>query len=219
MLEVTRYIESLNIPIINPFSATYADFSRTEAMSVLRGHQLPAAACTLFSNKHAALKAGKRIRFPCIIKMDCGGKARAVYKVDNFPQYALAVEALDHDHHLIHVEEMFAAPGFTTRVLALDYKVVHISKRTLTEGWLGNTSMEGSEAIAYPSPPSYLFTLGEKAAHAVGAPIVAFDMIETTDGPHIVDVNTTPVFTPQSSTLLGFRPEKALAEVILRPQQ
>lgn len=216
MLEVTRYIESLDIPVVNPFSATYADFSRTEALSLLHSHHLPVAACTLFSNQRAALAAGKTMHFPKIIKMDCGGKARKVYKVDNVKEYEAAVQALDHDHHLIHVEEMLVAPGFTTRVIALDYKVVHISKRTLAEGWLGNASREGSDAIAYQHPPHHLYTLGKKAAWALRAPIVAFDIVEATDESYIVDVNTTPVFTPQSSSLLGFRPEEALAEVILR---
>lgn len=215
MLEVVRHIEHLNIPIINPFAATYADYSKTEAMSLLASQNIPTPGTLLFANKQAALNAGKTMQFPKIVKMDCGGKARNVHKVGTYAEYEKVVMKLDHDHQLIHVEDFLATDGFTTRLVVFDYEVVHISKRTLSHDWLGNVSVAGSSLAPYPHPPRTLYELGEVAARVLQAPIVSFDVAETAGGSYILDVNTTPVFAPRDTEHLGFRPEAKMAEIIL----
>lgn len=216
MLEVVRHLERMNIPVVNSFAATYADYSKTEAVSLLESENIPTVPAQLFANVRAALQAGKAMSFPKVVKTDCGGKARNVYKVDNYADYEKVVAKFNGDGQLIHVEDLLLTQGFTTRVVVLNFEVVYIAKRSLVDDWLGNLSMHGSTTIPYPHPPQSLYALGESAARVLQAPIVSFDIAETEDGPHILDVNTTPVFTPESAEHLEFRPEIEMARIILK---
>lgn len=216
MLEVVRHLESINVPVINSFKATFADYSKTESNSILESQDIPTARAVLYPCKKAAIEAGKHARFPKIIKMDCGGKAKSVRRANNLKEFEGIIENFSQDHQLIHVEDALPSVGYTTRIVVLSYEVVHISKRTLLDGWLGNSSLKGSSAEKYQSPPQSLYLLGAKTARALHAPIVALDVVETETGPYVVDVNTTPVFTPQSEMLLGFKPEEALAATIIK---
>ena len=94
MLEITRHIENLGIRIINSFNSTYIDYSKTEANNVLEKYNIPTARTLLLSSKETAFRIANKLTFPKIIKMDTGGKARNIYKVDTKKEYLNAVKGI-----------------------------------------------------------------------------------------------------------------------------
>ncbi len=214
MLEVIRHIENLGIPVINCFDSAYADYSKTEANNILEKFNIPTAQTLLFSNPVIAKRAAKVLTFPRIIKMDAGGRARNVYKVNTPNQYLKVVNRLNRKHHLIHVEKFYkASKGFSTRLFVLNYKCISASKKFLLRGWLGNPA-RGSTSDLYPDVPKKVCRLGERVARITKTRILGLDIVETEETPVVIDINSTPVFHEGFVKKYGYDPSKMIADFI-----
>tara|TARA_B100001971_G_C18006546_1_gene440108 strand:+ start:41 stop:700 length:660 start_codon:yes stop_codon:yes gene_type:complete len=213
MLEIIRHIENIGIPVINSFNATYMDYSKTEANNILEKHNIPTARTLLFSNLESARKAANKLKFPKIIKMDCGGKARNVYKADSKRDYLNIISRLSKGHHLIHVEDFYESKGYSTRLFILNYKLVSATKRNLISGWIGSIT-KGSKSTQYTELPTEIRKLGEKIARVTNSKILGLDITETKKSPVVIDFNATPAFLDRSTDYLGFDPSKAIADYI-----
>ena len=214
MLEITRHIENLGIPIMHDFDAAYTDYSKTESNNILEKHKIPTAHTLLFSNPEAAKKAANHLSFPKIVKMDCGGRALNVHKASSRREFLKCVSKIGKGQHLIHVEPLYKSKGnHATRITILNYKFVAATKKTLIRGWLGS-SAQGATSTPYPDIPVKIRKLGEKVARIVKSKILSLDLIETAKGPVIVDINCTPRFHAENIKTLGFDPRKAIADII-----
>ncbi len=213
MLEITRHIENLGIQIINSFNSTYIDYSKTEANNILEKYNIPTARTLLLSNKETALGVANKLKFPKVIKMDSGGKARNIYKVNTKKEYLNAVSKLTKGNHLIHIEDFYKTKGFSTRLFILNYRVLNATKKTLISGWLGNP-VRGSKTILYKDIPDKVIKLGEKVARITKSKILGLDIVETSKTPIVIDVNATPVFNACSKNYLGFDPAIKISDYI-----
>ena len=216
MLEVTKHIENLNIKIINPFQTSFMDYSKTEGSNALEKADVLTPKAILVSDKAAALRLGRTLKFPKVVKMDAGGKALNVFLTRTFKEYKQVVSKLSKKHHLIHIEEYIETPGFITRVFVLDNKVVTAYKRVIgKKNWLGSTS-QGSEVLPYPEIPKRVRDLGKRVARKVKSEIIGMDIIETKKKDYVIDLNPTPAFSSSYSKILGVNPPKLIAEYILK---
>ena len=91
---ISKHIENLDIPLINPFYAAFVDYSKTEANNALENIGIKTSKSILISNIKTALEFGKKLRFPKVVKMETGGKARNVYLVKSYSEYKRIVSKL-----------------------------------------------------------------------------------------------------------------------------
>lgn len=213
-LELTRHLESQAKTIINSFAVTFLDYSKSEASNRLSAIGIPTPGALLVSDQKAAMSLADTLEFPKIVKMDTGGRALNVFKVNTKEEYVNVVSKLSYTHHLVHIEDFYKPPGFVTRVFVLNYTFQVAYKRLVRTGeWLGSHS-QGSKVEAYPDISQSLVDLTTKAAKQLDTPIVGFDIIESEYGPYIVDVNPTPVFSEEYVSLFGFDPTECIAHYI-----
>ncbi len=215
MLEITKHIENLKLKIINPFFTAFLDYSKTEGNNVLEKAGIPTPRTLLVANKDAALKIGKTIKFPKVIKMDSGGRALNVFLVKTYKEYKESVSKLIHSHHIIHIEEYIKPQEFITRLFILNHKFQVAYKRIIGKGeWLGSAS-QGSEVAIYPEVSKEVIKLGELTSRKLNSKILGLDIIETSNSAYVIDVNPTPVFNEKYPKMFGFDPTKSISEYIL----
>lgn len=216
MLEISKYIEYLNIPIINPAYSTYVDCSKTEAHEVLKEHGIPIPKSLLVSSAIGCLEAAKELGFPLVMKVDDGSRARDVHKITSLSHLKRTVPKLIREKHLVHLEEFIEPPGFITRTTYVGGKLLDVYQKRIVKGsWLASVS-KGSSFSAYPDVSKKVIKMGERVARCTHSDILSLDIIEHAKrGPFVIDVNTTPQFTPLHKKVLGVDPAKHIGDYLL----
>ncbi len=213
MLNIVKYMDDVGIKVIHPFPTSYIDYSKTEASRALDKLGVVNPETKLISNKNTALKLGKRMKFPKIIKIDLGGGAIDVFFVKNYNQYQKAISNLTKNYHLIHIEDFVEPPQYVTRMFLLDDKFIVAYKKFVDDWGIGSVT-KGSSWQLYSDIPKRLINIGKNISKHLKIDILSLDIIESDNEACVIDVNPTPVFYEKSKNLFGFDPTKKIAEYI-----
>ena len=79
------------------------------------------------------------------------------------------------------------------RALVIGDRVVAAMRRTAREGEFRSNIHRGGEGQAIELPPAYA-AVAVKAAQVIGLEVAGVDMLESREGPKIMEVNSSPGF-------------------------
>jgi len=143
----------------------------------------------------AAMAAIERVGYPAVLKPAVGSWGRLMAKVDNAED---ALQILEHKsalaspvHSVFYVQEFVPKPDRDLRAFVVGDEVVAAMFRRSSE-WRTNAARGGS-AEAAPLT-SELTELSLRAADAVGGGVLAVDLMESSRGLVVHEVNPTPEF-------------------------
>lgn len=214
MLQVVRHLENLGKKVINPYFGSFVDYSKTFATSDMESAKILNPNTRTVANKNTAIKLGKKLKFPMVVKQDLGGAATNIFHVKNFSEYKRAISKLEKFSHIVHIEDFVEPKDYVTRVFILNHKFQYAYKKSISQNWLGSVS-QGSIASPYENPSKKLVKISERTSKKLGCPIVDLDIIESNGKYYIIDVNPTPVFYKGINKLVGFDPAKKIADYII----
>lgn len=133
----------------------------------------------------------ERVGYPAVIKPITGSWGRLLAKV-NTPEAARAVlehkKALGSFHHgVFYIQEYVEKPGRDLRIFVIDGQVIAGSYRT-AEHWVTNVARG---AVSRPCPiTSEIEELAVRATGALGLELAGVDLVESSDGLQVIEVNT-----------------------------
>ncbi len=158
-------------------------------------HKVPTPRTLLAFTPESALDAIERLGYPVVLKPCVGSWGRLVAKI-NDRQAAEAIlehkQILGSYHHSIYyIQEHIDKPGRDIRSFVVGTKTIAAIYRS-SEHWITNTAL-GGQASNCPVTPE-IDALSRAAATAVGGGMLAVDLLESSQGLLVNEVNYTMEF-------------------------
>ena len=166
----------------------------------LVNHHVPTPKARIAFTVESALQAIEDLGYPVVLKPNIGSWGRLIARV-NDRQAAEAIlehkEILGSFHHSIfYIQEYVEKPNRDIRSFVIDGETICAIYR-YSEHWKTNTAL-GGKAVNCPVDAE-VRDLSERAAEAVGGGVLAIDLMETSDGMTVNEVNYTMEFRNSSA--------------------
>ncbi len=185
------YFAQHQIPASDPINHSYVNSAeKISQMLLLSMNEITVPDTIIFREESFAANneyIQSHLTFPLIFKTD-GSRGRNVHYVE---EYAALEKLLQHKKpHVLALVQPFIPNSFDTRTIVAFGNILGSIKRERTSGYLNNVAQGAT-------PSRYALTEAEEriainAARVCGIDIAGVDMIHTTDGPIVIEVNKSP---------------------------
>jgi [lysine-biosynthesis-protein LysW]---L-2-aminoadipate ligase len=191
----TRCFAHYGVPTVN--APEVVELAGDKILSTLRLAErgIPVPRTEIALDPEAAMTALDRVGYPAVLKPAVGSWGRLMAKVDS-PE--AAEQILEHKvalgapiHSVFYVQEYVAKPDRDLRIFVVGGEIVAAMFRRSSE-WRTNAARGATAEPASLSPE--LDELARQAADAVGGGVLAVDVLESSRGPLVLEVNPTPEF-------------------------
>ncbi len=157
----------------------------------LQSAKIPMPKTYLSSTNEAAKKTLQQVPYPIIMKFPEGTHGKGVMFADSYEAASSMLDALDVLNQPFLIQEYIEAGGIDTRAIVVGDKVVASMRRKAIEGEKRaniHAGAKGESCLLDPKTRS----IAIETAKAVGADICAVDILETSLGPFVIEVNLSP---------------------------
>lgn len=193
--EVVAHFEWLDIPVINRAKAIAAARHKFHSLRLLAQHGLPIPpSLTVGSAAFLDGALAEMGDYPFILKPFYGTHGKGVMLLDTPTSVTSAVDALC-DMHQDYILQPFIAEagGVDIRLLVVGGNPIAAMKRSAPPGEFRANIHQGASGEAVALPDEYTNT-AIKAAAALELEIAGVDLLQTNEGPVILEVNPSPGF-------------------------
>jgi [lysine-biosynthesis-protein LysW]--L-2-aminoadipate ligase len=190
-----RFLQSLDIPTVNSYSATITCDNKFLTSMRLREAGVPSLRTLIAYTPASALQAIETLGYPAVLKPTAGSWGRLLAKI-NDREAAEAVlehkEVLGSYHHSIfYVQEYVPKRGGDIRAFVVGDTVIGASYRS-SPHWITNVARGATTSPVDVTPAMEEIAL--KAASAVEGEILGVDLVETDEGLKVIEINTGAEF-------------------------
>ncbi|MGA8542609.1 MAG: lysine biosynthesis protein LysX [Thermoplasmata archaeon] len=194
-LYATRCFAHYGIPTVNAPDVVELAGDKVLASLRLAERHIPTPKTVIALSPEAALRAIEQVGYPAVLKPAVGSWGRLMAKVSSRED---AEQILEHKtalpspvHSVFYVQEYVPKPDRDLRVFVVGSETVAAMYRHSSD-WRTNAA-RGATTEALPITPE-LRELALRAAEAVGGGVLAVDLMESTHGLVVHEVNPTPEF-------------------------
>ncbi len=195
-LYLTAIIESMGIPIINPFQATMICGDKLLTTLTLKKAGIPTPKTYIAFTRDGAFKALEEMGYPAVFKPVVGSWGRLVSLVKDIDIAKVVIEHREFLYPLyqiFYIQEYVDKPGRDIRCFVVGDEVIAAIYRYAAPGeWRSNTAL-GGKAVKMEVNDE-LRELSLKAAKAVGAYVVGVDCLESNRGLLVHELNSVTEF-------------------------
>ena len=193
--EVLAHFEWVGTPVVNRAKAIAAARHKFHSLRILAQHGLPIPPSLTVGSatflEDAVAEVGE---YPFILKPFHGTHGTGIMLLDTPTSFTSAVDALC-DLHQDYVIQSFIAEagGVDLRVLVVGGEVVAAMKRSAPPGEFRANIHKGASGETITLPEEYI-RLAIEAAAALELEIAGVDLLQTNEGPVVLEVNPSPGF-------------------------
>ena len=188
-MDMLYKLERLGFYVINPPEAIEHCVDKYDILSILEDNKLPVPRTVATESVAEASKAFAELGGDVVVKPLFGSRGIGATRVVD-PEIALTVfKAIRFQHGVIYLQEFVPHGHSDIRAFVVGDRVIAAMRR-LAESWKTNYSQGGRPAPLALSPE--FEKLATKSAKAIGCKIAGVDILESPNGPVIVDVNSQP---------------------------
>ena len=193
--EVVAHFEWVGIPVINRSKAIATARHKFRSLRILAQHGLPIPpSLTVGSAAFLENAVAEMGDYPFILKPFHGTHGRGVMLLDTPISLNSAVGALCDFHHDYVIQSFVKeANGVDIRVLVVGDEAIGAMKRSAPLGEFRANIHKGATGEAVTLPEEYV-RLAIKATAALELEIAGVDLLETDEGPVVLEVNPSPGF-------------------------
>jgi [lysine-biosynthesis-protein LysW]---L-2-aminoadipate ligase len=189
------------VPVVNSPEVLELAGDKIRTSLRLAERRIPTPRTVVALSPEAALHAVEEVGYPAVLKPAVGSWGRLMAKVSSAEEARQIVEhksALASPmHSVFYVQEFVPKPDRDLRTLVVGDEVVAAMYRRSTD-WRTNAARGGSVESAPLSKE--LVDLSLRSAEAVGGGVLAVDLMESSRGLVVHEVNPTPEFKALGST-------------------
>ncbi len=215
------YLRERQIPMLNPYQAHFYEVSKELSTRVLSEHGLPTPKVYgTFQNREGSGREDAfgailgKIKYPCIIKPDCGGRTTYTHIIHSEKELKEALQKLP-DIEMIVEEYIEPVHGFLTRIEVIGGECRLIVKRSVTENGLSAYHL-GSKYQGYPDCPRQIQEAAIEAMRILDIRFGSLDIIENGSRFSIIDVNAVSNASEDNTEMFRFDLMKETAGYIAR---
>ncbi|MEM2341687.1 MAG: RimK family alpha-L-glutamate ligase [Candidatus Bathyarchaeia archaeon] len=188
-LDVLHRLKRLGLYILNPPHAIERSVDKYYALSLLEEAGLPVPRTVVTERANEALRAFHDLGGDVVIKPIFGSRGIGSTRISD-PDIAERIfRALEFHHQVIYLQEFIPHGNYDIRVFVLGGKVLAAMRR-ISNLWKTNISL-GAKPAPYV-PTKEIMDLASKAAEVVGCEVSGVDILESSKGPFIVELNSQP---------------------------
>jgi RimK family alpha-L-glutamate ligase len=188
-MDMLYKLERLGFYVINPAEAIEHCVDKYDILSILEDNDVPVPRTMATESVNEALKAFTELGGDVVVKPIFGSRGIGATRV-NDPEVATTVfKAITFYHGVIYLQEFVHHGTTDIRAFVIDDHVIAAMRR-VAQGWKTNYS-QGARPAPIELSNDYE-KLAVRAAKAVGCKVSGVDILEGSDGPKIVDVNSQP---------------------------
>lgn len=200
-LELTRIFEAFGVKTINHSRVIETCGDKLATDAVLARDKVPSPRSGIAFTTEMALKLAEDFGYPVVMKPVTGSWGRMVSRLNDRDALEAIIEHKEvlggPQHKVFYLQEFVNKPGRDIRAFVVGDEVIAAIYRH-SEHWITNTARGGSATNC----PLYdeLIDITARAAKAVGGGIVAVDLLESSRGLLVVEVNHTMEFRNSVTT-------------------
>ena len=193
--EVVAHFEWIGTPVINRARPIAASRHKFHSLRILSQHGLPIPpSLTVGSSEFLENAVARMGDYPFILKPFYGTHGRGVMLLDTPTSLTSAVDALCDFHHDYIIQPFIAeAGGVDIRILVVGGEAIAVMKRSAPPGEFRANIHKGGVGEVVALPEEYINT-AIKAAAALELEIAGVDLLQTNEGPVVLEVNPSPGF-------------------------
>lgn len=208
-IDFLREINKKGIPMINSFEALMYDFDKRLVCNTLRDNKIntPEIYCT---TKDFSLD---KIKFPCIVKPNSGGRSRCTAKVENPDELLEFLKTLP-PIEFIFQEYIKSIDNYTLRIEAINGEVFSAVKRSMDENGISSYH-RGAVYEKDFKLDKHIEDLVIDTLDILNIRMGGIDLIISNRGPNIVDVNATSNFSKEFVDFLQKNPLSKMGDLII----
>jgi [lysine-biosynthesis-protein LysW]--L-2-aminoadipate ligase len=189
------------VPTLNSAEAVRLCDDKAENSLVLEAARIPTPRTLVAFDIDSAIRACEIVGYPAVLKPVTGSWGRLLARV-NGPDQARSIleqkKNLGSFHHAVfYIQEYIEKPDRDIRAYVVGDRVLAASYRT-AKHWVTNAA-RGAESEPCPITPE-IEDLALRSCAAVGARLAGVDLIETSNGLVVIEVNTGGEFKGLMST-------------------
>lgn len=192
-LAVLRQFEQMGVYKLNPAAAIARSRDKLQAMQILSRHRIGMPRTAFVCRKEDVLPAIEEVGgAPVIIKLLEGTQGVGVILAENVKVAQAIIETLQSKRQHVLIQKFVKeSKGIDVRAFVVGNRVVAaMRRRSDSDDFRSNIHLGGTgEAIQLA--PEYEKT-AIRAAQILGLRMAGVDMLETHDGPQVLEVNSSP---------------------------
>ena len=157
----------------------------------LQEHGIPMPKTYIVPSADAGKKLLKKLTYPIIIKMPSGTHGKGVMYADSVESASTMIDALALLKQPFLIQQYIETEGKDIRVFVIGNKAVSAMQRSAGAGDKRANLHSGGEGTAYHLSDEQRAT-AIKAAQVMQAEICGVDLLQSTKGPVVIEVNISP---------------------------
>lgn len=195
-LLVVRQFECMGVPVVNGSDSILNSRNKFRALQICSAKGIKAPHSVMSRSLTDVHLAYRRIgKFPMVMKLLQGAQGIGVMLgSDRSSVESVMATLLEFDKDLILQEFVKEASGSDVRILVVGGKVIAAMRRTAKKGEFRANVHRGGFGERITRLPKRYESMAIAAAKAVGLEIAGVDVLETSSGPVLLEVNSSPGF-------------------------
>ncbi len=188
-MDVLHRLERFGMFIINPPRATERSVDKYYTLALLEEHGLPVPQTAVTEDPEEALKSFHDLGGDVVVKPLFGSKGAGSTRISDSETARRVFKAISFYHGVLYVQK-FIPHGFTdVRAFVIGDHVV-ASMQRVSDTWKTNIS-QGGRPLAYELDEK-IEVLAVEAAGVIGCRVAGVDILESSEGAMIVELNSQP---------------------------
>lgn len=192
-ITVVNYFESQGIATTAAAEAIARSRNKWRSLEIMQAAALPVPRTTLVGNQEELESAIDAVGgYPFLVKLNQGTHGRGVWLVSNLATAVAIFHILQRRSHLMLVQEFIhEADGKDLRLIIVGDRCVAAMERRAPAGEFRANLHRGGKAVAL-TPGRELLDIAIQAAHSHGLGVAGVDILQSTRGPLLLEVNSSP---------------------------
>jgi ribosomal protein S6--L-glutamate ligase/tetrahydromethanopterin:alpha-L-glutamate ligase len=188
-MDILHRLQRLGLTIINPPLSIERSVDKYHALSLLEEHGLPVPRTAVTEDHEEALKAFNELGGDVVVKPLFGSRGVGTTRISDPDVATRLFRAIAFYHGVLYLQE-FIPHGFSdVRAFVVGDRVVAAMRR-VAQSWKTNVSLGAKPVVL--NPTNEIEDLAVKAAQVIGCKVAGVDIMESQNGPVVIELNSQP---------------------------
>ncbi len=183
------------VKTVNTYEVAMTCGDKAATTKALIDAKVPTPSVKIAFTRDTALRAMEEMGYPIVLKPVVGSLGRLLAKINDREAAEAILEHKEYlgsyYHSIYYIQKFIEKPGRDIRAFFIDDETICAIYR-ISEHWITNTA-RGAQSQLCPVTPE-INDLCTRSAQAVGGGILAIDLMESTDGLVVNEINYTIEF-------------------------
>jgi len=189
-MDLLHRLQRLNMLIVNPPLSIERSVDKYHTLALLEEHDLPVPQTVVTESQEEALKAFHELGGDVVMKPLFGSRGIGSTRVSNADVAERLFRAITFYHGVLYLQKFIPHGISDVRAFVVGGRVVAAMHRVLESNWKTNVSLGAKPEDLNLSEELERLTV--KAAEVIGCKVAGVDILESDEGPIIIELNSQP---------------------------